>query len=551
MLTPGMTIGGLRLDRLLGRGAMGEVYLAEQLSLKRPVAVKRIADHLLDNPEAIARFEREAQCVARLQSPHVVQVFDFLRLADAEGTEHCLIVMELVEGGMSLRDCLGQGPLSWQQAASLALQAAEGLAAALDTGVVHRDVKPDNIMLNRHGVAKLADFGLARAVDSTAMTQEGSLLGTPNYIAPEGCRGEVVGHSGDLYSLGATWFHLATGQPPYRAENLMALLRLHLEGDIPKLRSLAPETPAPLADLVEACLAKDPADRPASARALVDALQALATQGIVIPSRVSELVSAHKVDPGQTTVATAHGAAADTAPLLTAGPGSDAPTVATVMPDRPASHDKLGQATAATVVAGEVPTLAQPSPVAPQAVTSKSRILPMIAGLAVLVLATGAGVGLWLQSRPDQHDEQQAQATPSPAPQVTNSLPAAPATSDPAPPEAAIPATTIASAASSSPPATPAPEPANPSTVTATTTPASPSTATPATELASPSTPVPAPDADSPATATANTATPSPVTPQTPLAAPVETPVVVATTATPQATPPSATPPTATPVTAA
>ena len=172
MLQSGVILGGIRIDSLLGRGAMGEVYLGQQMSLKRPVAVKRIAEHLLGDADALGRFAREAQCVARIQSPHVVAVHDFLRVTDDQGHEHALLVMELVDGGASLRALMakrGQA-FDWRTATALILHAAEGLAAAAEHGVVHRDVKPDNLMVTRKGVAKLADFGLAKSVDSSAMT---------------------------------------------------------------------------------------------------------------------------------------------------------------------------------------------------------------------------------------------------------------------------------------------------------------------------------------------------------------------------------------------
>ncbi|MBA3846224.1 MAG: serine/threonine protein kinase, partial [Planctomycetes bacterium] len=266
MLTPGTRIGGLLIHELLGKGGMGEVYRAEQLALKRPVAVKRIAGRLLDSAEALVRFEREAQCIAKVQSVHVVQVHDFGRFADETGEMHCLLVMELIDGGISLRHVMS-APLAWRDASSLALQAAEGLAAAAEFGVVHRDIKPENIMLTRKGVAKLVDFGLARLTGSAASTD--APLGTPNYMSPEACQGLTVDGRGDLYSLGCTWYHLISGRPPFIAETTYALLRHHIETAPIELRTLVPEVPAPIAELVHACLRKSPAERPASALALV------------------------------------------------------------------------------------------------------------------------------------------------------------------------------------------------------------------------------------------------------------------------------------------
>ena len=379
MLNAGSEIGGIKLEQLLGRGAMGEVYRGIQLSLKRPVAVKRIADHLLNEPEAVQRFEREAQCVARLHSPNVVQVFDFIQAADATGKEHCLIVMELIEGGMSLRDAQKlHGVLSWQQAASLAMQAAEGLAAAAEFGVIHRDVKPDNIMLSKRGVAKLADFGLARAVDSTAMTQEGALLGTPNYIAPESCRGESVDHRADLYSLGATWYHLATGRPPFQGQNLMALLRAHLEDEPTPVTELAPDTPSQIASLIHACLAKNPDARPASAQALSERIQALVGEGLHVPRTVPELIVAQPAAAGTSdddtpgaTLATqvAADGHAETLPTAVADPNAATlPTGGVAASDPNAATLPTGNVAASDPNAATLPTAAvNPAPADPDA----------------------------------------------------------------------------------------------------------------------------------------------------------------------------------------
>jgi serine/threonine-protein kinase len=275
MLRPGTRIGGLRIDDLIGRGAMGEVYRGEQVSLKRPVAVKRIADHLLAQEDAVARFHREAQCLARVHSPHVVAVHDFARMRAEDGSEHWLLVMELVERGRSLRSAVGK-PMPWRDATAVALQIAQGLAAAAELGVVHRDVKPDNVIVSARGVAKLADFGLARSIDSTDMTQHGSVIGTPAYMSPEACRGEAVDARGDLYALGATWYQLLTGRTPFQAENTPAMLRRHIDDEPTPIATMAPEVPPGVAALVHRCLAKDRGSRPQSAAALVAAIRALA-----------------------------------------------------------------------------------------------------------------------------------------------------------------------------------------------------------------------------------------------------------------------------------
>jgi serine/threonine protein kinase len=397
MLQPGIVLGGIRIDSLLGRGAMGEVYLGQQVSLKRPVAVKRIAEHLLGNEEAIGRFAREAQCVARIQSPHVVAVHDFMRVQDEQGGEHALLVMELVDGGASLRALLanrGQA-FDWRTASALILHAAEGLAAAAEHGVVHRDIKPDNLMVTRKGVAKLADFGLAKSVDSSAMTLEGTVMGTPLYLPPEACRGHPVDARGDLYSLGCTWFHLLTGRPPFQAASTVALLRMHLDEAPPDLRSLASGVPEAIAALVHRLLAKDPAERPASAQALVDDLHALASQGIVLPRTVPEIFT---VDAATTVTRLADAGASVPAPssAATLPLGSTAATVVAEPTDRVSSPSAL---TARTVVSLPVtpgqPATASTTPVAAVPTTPRRRVpaVVLIGGVVVLIAAlAGAAV---------------------------------------------------------------------------------------------------------------------------------------------------------------
>ncbi len=402
MLQPGVILGGIRIDSLLGRGAMGEVYLAQQVSLKRPVAVKRIAEHLLGNEDAIGRFAREAQCVARIQSPHVVAVHDFMRVKDDQGVEHGLLVMELVDGGSSLRALLANRGQSfdWRTASALILHAAEGLAAAAEHGVVHRDIKPDNIMVTRKGVAKLADFGLAKSVDSSAMTLEGTVMGTPLYLPPEACRGHAVDARGDLYSLGCTWFHLLAGRPPFQAASTVALLRAHLDDAPPDLRSLAPSVPEAIAALVHRLLAKDPAQRLPSAQALVDELHALAAQGITLPRTVPEIFA---VDAATTVTRLADAGKPDASLYVGAAPSSAAATLpmgstaATVLAEptdrveQPSALTAKAAAPAAVAVKVGVP----PVPASPElpAPPSRRRPVALLVGIAVLVVALiGAAV---------------------------------------------------------------------------------------------------------------------------------------------------------------
>ena len=291
MLRPGSRIGGLLIHELVGRGAMGEVYHAEQINLKRPVAVKRIASHLADQTSIVARFEREARIIATLNSPHVVQVYEFGHYKDDDGDHHLLLVMEWVDGGRSLRQCMrDQVGMPWQVVGRIMIQASLGLQIAHEQGIVHRDIKPDNMLLSPKGEVKLADFGLAQASDSSALTADGSVIGTPNYLSPEGCSGAEIGAAGDVYSLGATCFHLLTGCPPYIAKTTLALLRAHCDDPVPKISNFLPDIPPAFADLVEHCLQKSIEQRISSANELRQALALLEKSGLVFEEQLEDLV---------------------------------------------------------------------------------------------------------------------------------------------------------------------------------------------------------------------------------------------------------------------
>jgi tRNA A-37 threonylcarbamoyl transferase component Bud32 len=329
MLAQGTIIGGIRIGNLLGRGGMGEVYSAEQISLKRPVAVKRIAEHLLDNAHAVTRFEREARIVAKIQNQHVLHVHDFGRFADPHGQYHYLLIMELIQDGRSLSSLLG-APLDWRLASSLILQTAEGLAAAAELGVVHRDIKPENIMLTHKGVAKLGDFGLARSVDSSSVSM-GSLVGTPDYMAPEACRGDLVDSRSDIYSLGCTWYELLCGRTPFHdAVNVMAVLHCHIAEEPKDIRSYGLDLPAPISALVHRCMAKDPQQRPQSPQQLINDILALSAEGIVLAHTVPALLPVRPIsttDPttSLTNIAAPNGIEAASAPTIITGASAAKP----------------------------------------------------------------------------------------------------------------------------------------------------------------------------------------------------------------------------------
>jgi len=386
MLAPGTIVGGYRIELLLGRGAMGEVYRAVQLALDRPVAVKRIAGHLLDQPGAVARFEREARCLARVHCEHVVAVHDFGRFADQQGGEHWLIVMELVEG-MSLGKVLAtRGRLPWPEATVIARQVADGLAAVAEFGVVHRDLKPDNILVSRRGVAKITDFGLARASDSSTMTAEGAMLGTPLYMPPEACRGENADARGDLYSLGCTWFHCLVGQPPFRATSSIALLRLHLEQPVPDVAAAVADLPPDLVALLTALMAKEPADRPATAIAASAAIAASSAA-----AQLPRLIDVSALPMAEQPTIIPLNSTPITEPLTT--------------PTRPAANS-----TAATLVASATGSITAPVAATVPPTTARRPGSLLIVAIALILAGVGLAAGLMLGGKRADHDVTKALA---------------------------------------------------------------------------------------------------------------------------------------------
>jgi eukaryotic-like serine/threonine-protein kinase len=252
---PSVGGGRYRIERPLGRGGMASVYLAHDVELDRPVAVKLLAESLAGDTAFRKRFLREARLAARLSHPNVVAVYD----AGDEDGGRPYIVMEYVDG----TTLEGRGPLPPREAVALVVQACHGLAHAHAAGLVHRDVKPHNILLRTDGTLKVADFGIARAAEATALTQVGTVLGTAAYLAPEQAGGdEKVTAAADVYSLGAVLYELLAGRPPYEPASLADL------ADRPEIRpvsELAPRVPRHIEDAVMRSLARNPAYRPTSA----------------------------------------------------------------------------------------------------------------------------------------------------------------------------------------------------------------------------------------------------------------------------------------------
>jgi len=283
--------GRYRLEEPVGQGGMAQVYRATDQVLNRTVAVKVMAPHLTRDPKFVRRFEREAQAAAGLSHPGVVAVFD----TGVDDDLH-FIVMEFVQG-QTLAELLREGPLPLDQALGIAGDVSSALAAAHATGLIHRDVKPGNIMVTPAGAVKAMDFGIARAIATDTVTQTSSLLGTAAYLSPEQAAGEHLDARSDLYSLGVVLYEMLTGRPPFVAESPVALAYKHIneKPDPPSLvnPALGPETDA----VVMRALAKAPSDRYATAEELQADLQALATGRAPPPAMPTASTAPIAVEP--------------------------------------------------------------------------------------------------------------------------------------------------------------------------------------------------------------------------------------------------------------
>ena len=270
-MTGTSTIAGrYRIEGRLGVGGMSTVHLAFDQRLERYVALKLLAEHLADDPTFVSRFRREALAAARLVHPNIVQVFDF---GFDEGSHQHFIVMEHVPGNSCAELLRDRGHLDVDQGVEIIAQSCRGLEYAHRNGVIHRDVKPGNLLVSDSDVVKLADFGIARAVDQSSITQVGSVLGTAAYLAPEQARGEEAGPRADIYSLGVVTYQLLSGRLPYEANSLSELtLKQQRESPIP-LEELNPRVTPELAQAVAMALSIEADGRPSDALQFGEALR--------------------------------------------------------------------------------------------------------------------------------------------------------------------------------------------------------------------------------------------------------------------------------------
>jgi serine/threonine-protein kinase len=274
-LEAGDLIGVYRIERELGRGGMGVVYLAEDTRLHRRVALKALAPQMVADPKQKERLRSEARIAASLSHPAIATVY---ALEESEG--HLYIATEYVEGE-NLRSQLEQGPLPPPALLDLAVEIVQGLVVAHAEGVIHRDLKPENIMRNKKGQLKILDFGLAIAPETDLreepLTEPGTVLGTPSYMAPEQLKGETVDFRCDIFTFGILFYELASGSNPFRAETPIATMAKILEGEPAPLSQLT-HSPPQLDQIVRRCLPKNPEERYPSTPKLLEDLEQTRTE---------------------------------------------------------------------------------------------------------------------------------------------------------------------------------------------------------------------------------------------------------------------------------
>ncbi|MCE7959985.1 MAG: serine/threonine protein kinase, partial [Acidobacteria bacterium ACB2] len=285
----GEQVGKYVVEAELGRGGMGVVYRARHATLERTVALKVLSPKLAPDSSARGRFVREAQAIARLNHPGIVQIFDI-----EEQGELLYLVMEFVEGD-NLDGLLKKTSISFKRAARIVADLAAALHFAHEKGVVHRDVKPANILLTPHRTVKLADFGLAHLLDrEMGLTKTGMVVGSPHYMSPEQCQGNPVDRRADVYALGIVLYRMLVGSVPFSAPNSLSVLVSQVQEPTPDPLAKNPQVPVPLRDVIVRAMEKDPNARFQTMREMQRAL--LAWLGEPLPDDREEFLKQKSVD---------------------------------------------------------------------------------------------------------------------------------------------------------------------------------------------------------------------------------------------------------------
>jgi len=254
-------LGPYRFESILGAGGMGVVYRAWDQRLERPVAIKRMLPRHLGDRVAQGRFRREARAAARLQHPGIVQIFDLIETPDVDW-----LVMELVEGER-LSERVERGRLELYEALDLVRQVAEGIHAAQARGVVHRDLKTENVLVTATGQVKVLDFGLARMPRDETLTEDGAVVGTRRAMSPEQVKSQAIGPSSDLFSLGVLLYEVLAGRSPFLVASEIETLRRIVSQEPTPIRELRTDVPIEVANLIDRLLRKEPGQRPLAAEA--------------------------------------------------------------------------------------------------------------------------------------------------------------------------------------------------------------------------------------------------------------------------------------------
>jgi serine/threonine-protein kinase len=260
--------GRYRLEAKLGSGGMSTVYLARDETLDRPIAVKVMHREMSEQPEQLERFRQEARAVAKLSHPNVVSVIDA-----GEDGGHPYIVFEYVRGETLKQRIARVGALDTQEAIAYAIEIARGLSVAHARHMVHRDIKPQNVLIDDEGRAKLTDFGISRQLEQDGMTATGRVLGTTDYVAPEQAMGRAVDPRSDIYSLGVVLYEMLVGQVPFQADSQVGVAMKHVNEELPDVQRRRPEVSAATALVVERATAKDPGERYQEIGELIDDLE--------------------------------------------------------------------------------------------------------------------------------------------------------------------------------------------------------------------------------------------------------------------------------------
>src|SRR4030088_2546054 len=288
--------GRYRLDEKIGAGGMSTVYRARDLTLERDVAVKLMHREIAADSDHLERFRREARAVAQLSHPHIVGVID---AGEDEGRPY--IVFEYVEGETLKERIRRLGRLPVTEAVAYAIEIARALGAAHARHIVHRDVKPQNVLIDEEGSAKVTDFGIARTLDEEGLTADGRVLGTTDYVSPEQALGQPVTGQSDLYSLGIVLYEMLTGEVPFKGENQVAVAMKHVREEIPDVQGKRPEVSAALAAVLDTATAKRQEDRYANdAELIADLEDVLAIEPARAGSATGEVTPVLKTLPSRT-----------------------------------------------------------------------------------------------------------------------------------------------------------------------------------------------------------------------------------------------------------